>query len=90
MPSCSTPRRAFAHGLELGGDLLQRAIGRRRLDAGDQPDQPVIAELRPRAVQQGRLDNAFVANRRTVRRSRSTVQWAAWPRFKTRTTSPQG
>ena len=30
------------------------------------------------------------ANRRTVRRSRSTVQVAACPRFRTRTTSPQG
>ncbi len=29
-------------------------------------------------------------NRRTVRRSRSTVQLASWPRFSTRTTSPHG
>jgi len=43
----------------LSGDLLQCAIGCRGLDAGDQPDQPIVAELRPRAVQQGRLDDAF-------------------------------
>ena len=45
MPSHSTARRALAHGLRLGGDLLQCAIRRRRLEAGDQPDQPVITLL---------------------------------------------
>ena len=59
MPSRSAARRPFMHGLELGSDLLQRPIGRRRFDARDQADQPVVAWLRPGAVQQGRLDDAF-------------------------------
>ena len=59
MPSRSAPRRAFAHGLELGGDLLERAIGRRRLDAGDQPDQPIVPRLRLCAIQQACLEDAF-------------------------------
>src|SRR5208337_2962399 len=33
MPSRSAARRPFMHGLELGGDLLQRPVGRGRLDA---------------------------------------------------------
>jgi hypothetical protein len=53
-------RRSFAHGFELGGDLLQRTVGRRRLDAGDQTDQPVVALLWPGAVQQAGLNDAFV------------------------------
>jgi len=60
VPARSAARRAFPHGLELGGDLLQRAVGRRRLDAGDQPDQPVTAALPAGAAQQRRLDDAFV------------------------------
>ena len=59
VPPCSTARRALAHGLKLGGDLLQGAVWRCRLDAGDQPHQPVIALLAWRAVQQCRLDDAF-------------------------------
>jgi hypothetical protein len=35
VPSRSAARRALAHGFELGGDLLECPIGRRRLDAGD-------------------------------------------------------
>ena len=59
MPPCSTARRALAHVFELGGNLLQSAIRRCCLDAGDQPDQPVIALLARRAVQQCRLDDAL-------------------------------
>jgi hypothetical protein len=59
VPACSTARRALAHGLKLCGDLLQCAIRRCRLDAGDQPDQPVIALLAWRAVQQCRLAAAI-------------------------------
>jgi hypothetical protein len=51
VPSRATPGCAFAHGLQLGSDLLQRAIGRRRLDAGDEPDQPIVALRRPSAIQ---------------------------------------
>ena len=98
VPSGSAPRRAFAHGFELGGDLLERAIGRCRLDAGDQPDQPVVAGAPSRAIQQVASTMPSEASRRTVRRSRSTVQSLprtgsgvpALPRFRTRTTSPQG
>ena len=59
MPARSAPRRAFTHGLELGSDLLQCAVGRGRLNTGDQPDQPVVAALRSGALQQVRLDDAF-------------------------------
>ena len=50
-------RCAFAHGLELGSNLLQRATGR---DAGDQPDQAIVALLRPGAAQQACFDDALV------------------------------
>jgi hypothetical protein len=60
MPSRSAARRAFAHGLELRGDLLKGAIGRCRLDAGDQSYQTIVAVLWRRAVQQPGLDDAFV------------------------------
>ncbi len=59
VPPCSAARRALAHVFELGGNLLQGAIRRCRLDAGDQPDQPVIALLARRAVQQCRLYDAL-------------------------------
>ena len=59
VPPRSTARRTLAHGLKLGGDLLQRAVRRGRGDAGDQPDQSVIARLARRAVQQFRLDDAL-------------------------------
>jgi hypothetical protein len=36
---------SFAHGLKLGGDLLQRSVRRGGGCGGDQPDQPVIALL---------------------------------------------
>ena len=55
---------AFRHAayaracLKLGGNLQQGAA-RRGGDAGDQPDQPVIALLARRAVQQCRLDDAL-------------------------------
>src|SRR5208283_3218451 len=91
MPACSTPRRTLAHGLELSADLLQRAVRRSRLDARDEPDQPVVASLRCRARPikfASMMPSA--TNLRTVRRSRSAVQWPACPRFRTRTTSPQG
>ena len=92
VPSRSAARRAFAHGLELGGDLLQRAIGRCRLDAGDQPDQPVIALLRSGAVQQAGLDDAFVGQppHRAAQPLDRPGRLPACPRFRTRTTSPQG
>jgi hypothetical protein len=52
--------RPFAHDLKLSGDLLERAIGCRRLDAGDQMGPTVVALLCPGAVQQAGLDYAFV------------------------------
>jgi hypothetical protein len=70
------------------GDLLERAIGRRCLDASDQPDKAIIALLWPGAVQQAGLDDIFIGQ--PPRRSRSTVQVVACPRFRTRTTSPHG
>lgn len=45
MQSRSAARRAFAHGFELGGDSLERAIKGRCFDAGNQPDQAVVALL---------------------------------------------
>ena len=59
MPPCSTQRSALAHGLELGCDLLEGAVGCGGGDPGDQPDQPVIAGLARRAVQQFRLHDAL-------------------------------
>ena len=38
VPPRPAPWRAFTHGFKLGGDLLERTIGRSRLDPGDQPD----------------------------------------------------
>jgi len=37
VPARAAARRAFVHGLKLGGDLPQRVIGRGGLDAGDEP-----------------------------------------------------
>jgi len=59
VPPRPTPRVAYAHRLELGGNLLKRAIGRCRLNAGDQPNKAIVASLRPGAIQQARLDDAF-------------------------------
>ena len=59
MPSRSTARCAFAHGLKLGGDLLERAVRRGGGNAGDQPKQPIIPVLWTGAIQQVRLDEAF-------------------------------
>ena len=59
MPSCSAARRALAHGLKLRGDLLECAVRRGGGDAGDQPNQSVIAAPRLGAVHQARLDDAF-------------------------------
>jgi hypothetical protein len=59
MPTGSTSRRPFAHCLELGGNLLQRAVRRGGFDTGDQPDQPIVARLRPSAVDQADLEDAF-------------------------------
>ena len=59
VPARSAARGAFAHRLELGGDLLQRALWGCRLDAGDEADQPVAAAPRWRTVEQDRLDDAF-------------------------------
>ena len=50
---------AFAHRLELRGDLLKRAIGRCRFNAGDQPNKAIVAVLRQGAIQQAGLDDAF-------------------------------
>ena len=89
MTACAAVRRTLAHGLQLGGDLLQCPIRRRGPDADDQADQPIRAALRPGAVQQAGRDDAL-RGRRTVRRSRSTVQVMPGCWFNTRTTSPQG
>ena len=59
VPPRSTTRRTFAHGLKLGSDLLQSAVRRGGGDAGDQPDQSIIARLARRPVQQFRLDDAL-------------------------------
>ena len=59
VPPRSTARCTLVHGLKLGGDLLQSAVRRGGGDAGDQPDQPVIARLARRPVQQFRLDDAL-------------------------------
>jgi hypothetical protein len=50
VPPRSTTWRTLAHGLKLGGDLLQSVIRRGGGDAGDQPDQSVIARLARRPV----------------------------------------
>ena len=52
MPTCSPARGTLVHGLELGGNLLQRAFGCRGPDPGNQPDQPIITGLRLSAVKQ--------------------------------------
>ena len=78
------------HSFQLGGDLLERAVGRGRGDAGDEPDQSIVAALLGSAIQQSRFDDALGREPPTVRRSRSAVQPASGPRFRTRTTSPQG
>jgi hypothetical protein len=57
VPSCAPAWRAFAHGFELCGDLLERTIGCCRLDAGNQSDQPVVAGLRTGAVEQCTRDD---------------------------------
>ena len=59
VPSRAAAWRAFAHGFQLRGDLLERAIRCCRLDAGNEPDQPVIAWLGPGSVEQGVLDDPF-------------------------------
>ena len=59
VPSRPTARRAFAHGFELADDLLERAIGHRGGNAGDQPHQTVIAALPLCAPEQRGLDDAF-------------------------------
>jgi hypothetical protein len=43
MPPWAASWRAFVHGPELGGDLLQGTVGRCGLDAGDQPDESIVA-----------------------------------------------
>jgi hypothetical protein len=63
----------------LGGNLLKRAIGRCRLNAGDQPNKAIVALLRQCAVQQIGLDDAFRGQPPRVRRSRSTVQVVSCP-----------
>jgi len=47
------------HGLELGADLLQRAVRGSRLDASNQPDQAIAAPLWPGTVQQAVLNEAL-------------------------------
>jgi hypothetical protein len=47
------------HRLELRRDLLQCPIWRRRLDARHQLNQPIVARLRSRTIQQCRLDHSF-------------------------------
>ena len=58
-PARLASQRAFPHGFELYRDLLHRALGRRRLNAGNH--QAIVALLRPGALQQACLDNALVA-----------------------------
>ena len=60
VPPRSPPWRAFAHGLELSGNLLECVVGCCPFDPGDQPDKPVIALLRRGPVQQTDLKDAFI------------------------------
>lgn len=59
MPSRSTAWCSFMHGLELGGDLLQGPVRRSSLDAGDQPDEPVITTVPPCTPKEIGLEKAF-------------------------------
>ena len=59
VPSCTASWRTFMHRLELRRDLLQCPIWRRRLDARYQLNQPIVARLRSRTIQQRRLDHSF-------------------------------
>ena len=58
---CCPPRgvRVRASTFELRRDLLQCPIRRRRLDARHQLNQPIVARLRSRTIQQCRLDHSF-------------------------------
>jgi len=59
VPACSSAWGSFVHGLELGGDLLEGVVWCRGLDAGDEADEPVVPSLRPCALKQAGLDEAF-------------------------------
>jgi hypothetical protein len=59
--------RSFARIPSSRVDLLQCAIGRCRLDPGDQTNQPVVPMLWPGAVQQAAFNETPPAGRRTVR-----------------------
>jgi hypothetical protein len=50
VPPCAAPRCALAHGLQLGGDLQQGAVGRGGRDVGDEPDETVVTALAPSAI----------------------------------------
>jgi hypothetical protein len=77
--------RVPPRGLDLRSNLLQCAVRRGRGDAGCQPHQ-----LPRRAVQQLRLDHALGDKPPDGAAEPFTVQLLSWPRFRTRTTSPQG
>ena len=59
MPSCAAAWRALMHGFELGGDVLQGALGSGGLDAGDQANEAVVAMLGLGARQQTGLDQSL-------------------------------
>jgi hypothetical protein len=61
VPSRAAARRAFAHGFELGGNLLERSVGRCCFDACHQPDQAIVALLGHGAVEQTDLNDPFVS-----------------------------
>jgi len=59
VPACSAPGRALSHRFELGGDLLQGAIGRGCLDPANQPHQPVVASLWTGTLKQSGIGEPF-------------------------------
>jgi hypothetical protein len=60
MPPRAAARGSLAHSLKLDGDLLERAVWCCCLDAGNQPDRPVVALLRLGAIEKAGLQNPFV------------------------------
>jgi hypothetical protein len=90
MPSRSASWRAFAHGFELAAICWSVRSGAAAL-------MPATSRIRRSSLCCGLARSSKLASmisssasRRTVRRSRSTVQVVACPRFRTRTTSPHG
>ena len=91
MPARAAARRAFMHGLELAGDLLQRHRRRGQDNAGHHRHQPVVGWPRLALPSKPASTMPSLASRCTARRRRGAVH--VWPpprRLSTCTTSPQG